>query len=147
MEWRAAMTPPRALALLATAACLLAPAPVAASRGHRLSADLAQVQPGVRTTVANSLWALDAFPGAPELLPNSSITIAEFASPGGGVVTEIHLVLIPSSQPAARASARGEMQRHVALSITYDGLPHPSVFVPVGDFMLDQRDSSSNNFE
>ena len=144
MEWRATMSPPRALALLAAAACLLAPAPVAASRGHRLSADLAQVQPGVRTTVANSLWALDAFPGAPELLPNSSITIAEFAFPGGGVVTEIHLVLVPSSHSAG---ARGEMQRHVALSITYDGLPHPSVFVPVGDFMLDQRDSSSNNFE
>lgn len=136
----------RALALLCTAT---GTGSLAASGREDLNLrdgllGLSMIQPAARTTVANSLWALDAFPGAPELLPNSSITIAEFNSPNGGVVTEIHLVLIPSSHAPG---SRGEMQRHVALSVTYDGLPYPSVFVPVGDFMLDQRDSNSNNFE
>ena len=69
---------------------------------------------------------------------NGSLTIANFNSTGGGVVTEIHLVL---------EGQLSVIQRHVALSITYDGLPHPSVFVPVGDFFGDQEDGLNAPFE
>lgn len=54
------------------------------------------------------------------------------------MVTEIHLVL---------EGQFSVLQRHVALSITYDGLPHPSVFVPVGDFFGDQENGKNAPFE
>ena len=101
-------------------------------------ADLATLQPDVRTTVANSLWGNDAFPGAPPVPAGGALTIAYFNATGGGVVTEIHLVL---------EGSLATIQRHVALSITYDGLPHPSVFVPVGDFFGDQENGQSSHFE
>lgn len=41
----------------------------------------------------------------------------------------------------------GEIQRHVALSITYNDASTPSVFVPVGDFFLDQLNGESAPFE
>jgi hypothetical protein len=106
---------------------------------QRTSGDITSIQEGVRTTVANSLWGDDAFPGTPELRPNQSLTIGFWNSTGGGVVTEIHLVL--SGLP------RRELQRHIAFKVTYDELPYPSVFVPLGDFFLDQVDSDSNCFE
>jgi hypothetical protein len=100
--------------------------------------DIARLETA-KTTVANSLWSNDAFPGSPRLALNSSLTIAYFNASGGGRVTHIHLVL--------EGPARGELQRHVAISITYDDEPFPSVFVPIGDFFLDQSDSRNNNFE
>ena len=37
--------------------------------------DMTTIQPGVRTTVANSLWGNDAFPGTRLLMPNKALTI------------------------------------------------------------------------
>eukprot|EP01079_Euglenida_sp_SAG-EU17-18_P003910 gene3910-4283_t len=113
--------------------------PQLAASAHGNLRDITKVQTGVRTTVANSIWGNDAFPGTPQLEPGKSLTIAYFKSTGGGVVTEIHLVLVGPD--------RGELQRHVALKVTYDDLPYPSVFVPVGDFFMDQESSASNPYE
>ena len=51
----------------------------------------------------------------PELNPGKRITIGFWNSTGGGRVTSMHLVL--------EGPDRGELQRHVALSVTYDGRP------------------------
>lgn len=85
--------------------------------------DISKLEPAARTTVANSLWQNDAFPRSPEVPAGGSTTIAFFNATGGGRVTHIHLVLA--------GPPRAELQRHVALAITYDGLAYPSVFVPV----------------
>ena len=125
-------------AALVAALLVAAPAPTSGARQHDLD-QLTTLQPGVRTTVSNSLWGNDAFPGTPLLLPGKDLTIGFWNASGGGMITEIHLVLAGPD--------RGDLQRHVALKITYDGLPYPSVFVPVGDFFMDQVDSASNNYE
>jgi hypothetical protein len=118
---------------------LLLPALVESRRERSVPPlDISALQPGVRTTVANSLWGYDAFPGAPPVPAGGALTIGYFNSSGGGVVTEVHLVL---------EGDYSTMQRHVALSVTYDGLPHPSIFVPVGDFFGDQEDGRSLHFE
>eukprot|EP00658_Telonema_sp_P-2_P065066 TRINITY_DN54409_c0_g1_i2.p1 TRINITY_DN54409_c0_g1~~TRINITY_DN54409_c0_g1_i2.p1 ORF type:complete len:354 (+),score=62.71 TRINITY_DN54409_c0_g1_i2:106-1167(+) len=77
--------------------------------------------------------------GSEMCIRDRSLTIGYWNSSGGGLITEIHLVL--------EGPPRTELQRHVALQITYDDLPHPSVFVPVGDFFMDQAGSRSDPYE
>ena len=120
------------MAMMMAAAAL---ALVAAGRGPL-------VMPGVTTRVENSLFFYDAFPELPQLAPNASVTIAEFSASRGGRINLMHLVLggagcgNPSGCPAP-AEQRLEIQRRVALSITYNNNSFPSVFVPIGDFFVD----------
>ena len=107
------------------------------ARGAHVPTDIAILQPDVRTTVANSLWGMDAFPAAPPVPAGGSLTIGYFNSSGGGVVTEIHLVL---------EGSMGTIQRHVALSITYDDLPYPSVPTPFNILMKPPPGTRSQQF-
>lgn len=111
-----------------------------AARGRGRVASLSKLAPaGTRTTAANALWSDDAFPTLPQLAPNETLTIGYWNSTGGGVVTNLHLVLVGA--PAA------VLRRRVALKIVYDDLPFPSVFVPVGDFFLDTAGGASEPYE
>jgi len=118
---------------------------------------LHKIQRGVRTKVQNSMWYHDAFPRMPSLLPGKSITIGHFKSPDGkgGRITEMHIVLwvvqeglreqlhkeelLREDLLLALYDSREDMHRKVALAITYDDLPYPSVFVPVGDFFIEHE--------
>jgi len=100
-------------------------------------ASTAKLSPGARTTVQNALWKEDAWPTSPSLAPGGRLSIAYFNSSRGGRVTLLHLVL-------TGADARETLLRHVALSITYDDLSHPSVFVPAGDFFVEHGGQSGN---
>ena len=57
-----------------------------------VAADMSTLE-AARTTVANSLWANDAFPGSPPVPAHGRLTIAYFNHSGGGRVTQVHLVL------------------------------------------------------
>ena len=92
-------------------------------------ASAAKLTRGARTTVQNALWADDAWPTSPSLQPGGRLSIAYFNSTGGGRVTLLHLVLCRE-----RAD---NLLRNIAIAITYDDLPYPSVFVPAGDFFME----------
>jgi hypothetical protein len=97
------------------------------------------VMPGVTTRVENSLFNYDAFPELPELHPGGRVTIAQFNASRGGRINLMHLVVsgLGCGNPSGCPTQRLEIQRRVALSITYDENPFPSVVVPIGDFFVD----------
>lgn len=103
--------------------------------------DIHKLKPYV-SRMQNSLWHFDAYPDLPDLRPGS--TVEMFHGKGPGIIRTIHLTL--DRENDIGNPNRDEILRKVFLKITYNGLGHSAVHVPIGDFFCDSFDGRSIPF-
>ena len=106
--------------------------------------DLLIIFIGARTGLQNAIWVDDAFPRIPSLKAQSTARILDLSNVNSaGVVTSVHIVLVPSS------ISRAEMNNRVHIQVTYENNDALSFAVPIGAFFHDSlfENVDYSNFE